>query len=145
MTQCLPMQGTGIRPLVREDSTCLWATKAVRPHYRPHGLEPGLRNKRCHRNEKPARHNQEQCPLITTEEAGHSNQDLVQAKINKQIIINFLKNNPHQKKVLKKKTPVAFEQRAFLFIVWSSTTTRVKEAGVYTNEEAGLRKNRSLC
>ena len=46
----LPMQGTRVRALVGEDPTCRRATKPAR-------LEPVLRNKGSHRNEKPARRN----------------------------------------------------------------------------------------
>ena len=60
---CLPMQGTRVRALVREDPTCRRATKPVRHNYRarmpqllkPARLEPMLLNKRSHRNEKPVR------------------------------------------------------------------------------------------
>ena len=70
----LPMQGTRVRALVREDATCRGATKPVRHNYwacalepmshnywahmpqllKPVCLEPMLRNKRSHCNEKPA-------------------------------------------------------------------------------------------
>ena len=73
---CLPMQGTRVQALVREDPTCRGATKPVRRNYlawalepvshnywahepqllKPAPLEPVLRNKRSHRNEKPAHH-----------------------------------------------------------------------------------------
>ena len=76
---CLPMQGTWVRALVREYPTCHGATKPVRHHYwacaveptshnywahvpqllKPARLEPTLRNKRSHRNEKPAHHSKE--------------------------------------------------------------------------------------
>ena len=75
----LPMQGTRVRALVREDPTCRGATKPVRHSYwacalepashnywarvlqllKPARLEPVLRNKRNHCNEKPAHHNEE--------------------------------------------------------------------------------------
>ena len=71
---CPPMQGTRVRALVREDPTCLGATKPVHHNYwactlepeshnywahitqllKPVNLEPMLRNKRSHRSEKPA-------------------------------------------------------------------------------------------
>ena len=74
---CLPMQGTRVRALVWEDPTCRRATKPVRHNswacalepashnywvqvlqpLKPAYLEPMLRNKRSHRNEKPAHHN----------------------------------------------------------------------------------------
>ena len=67
------MQGTRVRALAREDPTCCGATKPVRHNYwacaleptnhnywadvpqllKPTSLEPVLRNKRSHRNEKP--------------------------------------------------------------------------------------------
>ena len=61
----LPMQGTRVRALVREDPTCRGATKPVRHNYWActldpvsHNywiprLEPMLCNKRSHCNEKP--------------------------------------------------------------------------------------------
>ena len=75
----LPMQGTRVWALVREDPTCREATKPVRHNYwacaleparhnywahvpqllKPACLEPTLCNKRSHRNEKPAHRNEE--------------------------------------------------------------------------------------
>ena len=75
----LPMQGTRVQDLVQEDPTCRGATKPVRHNYwawalepashnyrahvpqllKPTRLEPVLRNKRSHDNEKPAHHNEE--------------------------------------------------------------------------------------
>ena len=75
----LPMQGTQVRSLVRENPTCCGATKPVRHNYwacalepaihscwarvpqllRPTCLEPMLRNKRSHHNKKPMHHNEE--------------------------------------------------------------------------------------
>ena len=76
---CLPMHGTRVQALVREDSTGRGATKPVRHNYwacalepvshnswahvpqllKPTCLEPVLRNKRSHSSEKPAHHNEE--------------------------------------------------------------------------------------
>ena len=76
---CLPMQGTRVRALVREDPTCHGATKPVHHNdwacalepashnYRARvlqllksvRLEPVFRNKRSHRNEKPVHRNKE--------------------------------------------------------------------------------------
>ena len=64
---CLPVQGTQVWALVWEDPTCLGATKPVCHNcwthvpqlLKPTCLEPVLRNKRSHRNEKPAHRNQE--------------------------------------------------------------------------------------
>ena len=76
---CLSVQGTQVRALVREDPTCLRATKPMHHNYwacalepvnhnywahvlqllKPAGIEPVLRNKRSHRNEKPAHRNKE--------------------------------------------------------------------------------------
>ena len=61
----LPMRGTQVHALVQEDPTCLGATKPVRHNYwahvpqllKPVCLEPVLRNKRNHRNEKPVHRN----------------------------------------------------------------------------------------
>ena len=75
----LPVQASWVRSLVREDPTCHGATKPVRHNYRActleptshncwacvpqllkHAcLEPVLRNKRSHHNEKPAHRNEE--------------------------------------------------------------------------------------
>ena len=48
----LPMQGTWVRALVWEDPTCHGATK-------PAPLQPVLRNKGSHHNEKRAHRNEE--------------------------------------------------------------------------------------
>ena len=76
---CLPMQGTPVWSLAWEDPTCRGATKPVCYNYwacalepashncwtcmpqllKPACLEPMLRNKRSHRNEKPAYCNEE--------------------------------------------------------------------------------------
>ena len=75
----LPMQGMRVRALVWEDPTCCGATKPMRHNYwactlepkshnywahmsqllKPVLLEPMLRDKRSHRNEKPVHHNEE--------------------------------------------------------------------------------------
>ena len=75
----LPMQGTRVRALVREDPTCRGATEPVHHYYwacalepashnywarvpqllKPARLEPVLHNKRSHHNEKPAHRNKE--------------------------------------------------------------------------------------
>ena len=76
---CLPMQGTRVWALVREDPTCRRATKPVHHNYWACALEPAshgywahvpqllnpgrlesmLRNKRSHWNEKPTHRNEE--------------------------------------------------------------------------------------
>ena len=73
------MQGTRVQALAQEDPTCRGATKLVRHNYwawalepashnywahvpqllKPAHLEPVLRNKRSHDNEKPMHHNEE--------------------------------------------------------------------------------------
>ena len=73
------MQGTRVWALVQEDPTCRGATKPVRHNYWACALEPAshnywasipqllklarleplLRNKRSHRNEKPVHRNEE--------------------------------------------------------------------------------------
>ena len=71
-SKCLPMQGAWVQSLVQEDSTCHEATKPMHHNYwacvlqgmKPKCLQPVLRNKASHRNEKPEDHNEEQ-PLIT--------------------------------------------------------------------------------
>ena len=55
----LPMQGTQVQPLVREEPTCRRATKPVDHSYWAWALEPVLHNKRSHCNEKPAHGNKE--------------------------------------------------------------------------------------
>ena len=74
----LPMQGTRVWALVREDPTCHGATKPVRHYWacalepmshnywarmpyllKPVCLEPVLRNKRSHHNEEPTHRNEE--------------------------------------------------------------------------------------
>ena len=85
----LPMQGTRVRALVREDPTCSRATKPMHHNYwacaleptshnywahvpqllKPACLEPVLRNKRNHHNEKSTHHNEEQPPLAATRES----------------------------------------------------------------------------
>ena len=96
------MQGMQVQALVREDPTCRRATKPVHHNYWAWALEPTshnylahvpqllktlclepvLRNKRSHCNEKPVHHNEEQPPLTTTrEKPTHSNKDPTQPKI----------------------------------------------------------------
>ena len=66
------MQGTWVQSLVQEDPTGRWATKPASHNYwarvpqllKPAHLKPMLRNKRSHRNEKPAVRNEEY-PLLT--------------------------------------------------------------------------------
>ena len=41
---CLPMQGTRVQALVREDPTCRGATKPVRHNHRACALEPTCHN-----------------------------------------------------------------------------------------------------
>ena len=61
------MQGTQVWALVREDPTRLGATKPMRHNYwahvlqllKPARLEPMLRNKRSHRDEKHTHRNEE--------------------------------------------------------------------------------------
>ena len=84
----LPMQGTWVRVLVREDPSCCRAAGPVSHNYwacalepashnywarvpqllEPVRLEPVLCNKRSHCNEKPAHHNEELPPLAATAE-----------------------------------------------------------------------------
>ena len=91
---CLPMQGTRVRALVQEDPTCRGATKPVRHNYwactlepashnywalvpqllKPARLEPMLRNRRSHLNEKPVPHNEEEPPITATRESLHVQQ-----------------------------------------------------------------------
>ena len=86
------MQETRIRALVQEDPTCLRATKPVHHNYwdcalepashnywafvpqllKPACLEPVLRNKKSHCNEKPVHRNEESPPLAATRESPHA-------------------------------------------------------------------------
>ena len=90
----LPTQGTWVRALVQEDFTCHGATKPMLHNYwactleptnhncraqvphllkpRATHLEPMLRNKRSHCNEKPAHHNKEKPPLTAIRESPHA-------------------------------------------------------------------------
>ena len=59
------MQGTRVRALVQEDPTCCGAAKPVRHYWacvpqlpKPARLEPKLRDKRSHRNEKLVHRNE---------------------------------------------------------------------------------------
>ena len=85
----LPTQETRVRSLVWEDPTCRGETKPVRQNYWACALEPAshnywahvpqllkaaclepvLRNKRSHLNEKPAHRKKEQPPLAATRES----------------------------------------------------------------------------
>ena len=73
----LPMQGTQVRALLREDPTCRGTTKPVCHNYwacvlqllKPTLLELVLHNKRGHHNEKPAHHHKDWPPLATTRES----------------------------------------------------------------------------
>ena len=85
----LPMQGTWVRSLVQEDPTCCRATKPMHHNYsscalepashnycahepqllKPTHIEPMLRSKRSHRNEKPMHHNEEQPLFAATRES----------------------------------------------------------------------------
>ena len=97
------MQGTWVGALVQEDPTCHRATKPVRRNYwacaleptshnywarvpqllKPACLEPVLRNKRSHRDEKRVHGNKELPPLAATREPVNSNEDPTRPKINK--------------------------------------------------------------
>ena len=91
----LPMQGTRVQALVREDPTCWGATKPMHYNYwacaleparhnywarktqllKPTRLEPLIHSKRSHCNEKPAQRN--------LGKPTRSNEDPMQPKINK--------------------------------------------------------------
>ena len=55
---CLPMQGTQVQSLVREDSTC---HRAIKPMYHNYlslrAFEPVLHNKRSNHKDGPTPHN----------------------------------------------------------------------------------------
>ena len=85
----LSVQGTWVPALVWENSTCRGATKPMRHNYwayalepvshnywahmpqllKPTCLEPMLRNRRSHGNEKPVHQNEKQPPLVATRES----------------------------------------------------------------------------
>ena len=65
----LPMQGTRVRALVREDPTCCGAAKPGTTTTEPARLEPVLRNKRSRNSEKPAHHNEESPLLAASRES----------------------------------------------------------------------------
>ena len=73
------MQGTRVRALGREDReypTCRGVTKSMRHNYWACALEPALRNKGGHHNEKPVHRSKEQPPLTSTrEKLGCSNRE----------------------------------------------------------------------
>ena len=91
----LPMQGTRVRALVREDPTCRGATKPVSHNYWACTLEPACHNywalvlrAGAPQQEKPpqweARALQwRAAPLAATRESPRSSEDPVQPKINK--------------------------------------------------------------
>ena len=56
---CLPMPGTQVQSLVREDPTCRRVSKPVLQLLKPVHLEPVLCNKRSHHSEKPEHHSEE--------------------------------------------------------------------------------------
>ena len=88
----LPMQGTWVQALVRDDPTCHRATKPMRHNYwactvelashnywtrvplllKPTRLGPVLCNGRGHRGERPAHGSKEWPPLATTRESPHT-------------------------------------------------------------------------
>ena len=90
------MQGTRVRPLVHEDSTCCQATKPLlscdvqllSPRAATEALEPTLHNKRSYHNEKLLHRNRSSPCLPQLGEAHAQPQRASTAKIN--ISINFL-------------------------------------------------------
>ena len=56
---CLPMQGTRVRSLVREDFACHGVTKSCVTTTEPTHLEPVLCHRRSHPSEKPAHYSEE--------------------------------------------------------------------------------------
>ena len=85
---CLSMQETQVRSLVREDCTCLRATKPVLC-CQACTLEPELYKKRSHCNGNPTQSAREQPPLNTTREK-HTQQRRSSAAKHKQNK-NFIK------------------------------------------------------
>ena len=60
----LPVQGMGVQFLVREDPTCLAATKLVYRNYWVHTPEPVPYNKSSRSNEKLSRRNSRATPVL---------------------------------------------------------------------------------
>ena len=106
----LPMQGTRVRFLVWEDSTCYGTVKPVhnywalaleprsRNYWSPVSLEPMLHNKERHCHKQPTRSNEEE-PLLaaTRKTCTRINEDPAEPKIYKfhgwQIVLFFKKKN----------------------------------------------------
>ena len=65
----LPMQGTRVRALVREDPTCCGVARPVSHITEPARLEPVLRNKRGRDSERPAYRDEEWPLLAATRES----------------------------------------------------------------------------
>ena len=66
---------------------------------KPMCLEPVLRNKRSHRNEKPVHRNEEQPPLAATRESPRAaTKTQCSQKINKNLKTKSFKNNVFQKR-----------------------------------------------
>ena len=72
MRICLPVQGTWVRSLVQEDSTCYGAIKPVCHNYWAGTLEPALYNKRSHFSENSVQFSKEEPPLTTARESQHA-------------------------------------------------------------------------
>ena len=79
----LPKQGTWVQSLVQENPTCHGATKPMHHSYwSPSALEPVLHDKRSHRSEKPAHHNERATPARRNQRTpAHSNEGQAQTKI----------------------------------------------------------------
>ena len=84
---CLPMQGTWVRSLVQEDSTCCWATKPMcHNHWSLSALEPVHYPERSHRNERPALHSLRVVPpRCNLRKPPCSSEDPAQPKIDQSI------------------------------------------------------------
>ena len=70
----LPVQGTRVWALVREDPTCRRATKPIRHKHWACALEPTRlelvpHKRRSHHNEKPVHRTEEQSLLVATRES----------------------------------------------------------------------------
>ena len=66
---CLPMQGTRVRALVWEDPHAVERLGPCATVTEPARLEPVLRNKRGHSNERPVHRNEEWPPHAATRES----------------------------------------------------------------------------
>ena len=80
---CLSVQGTRVRSLVQEDSTCRGTARPLHHYWGPRTPEPVLCNKRSHCSEKPTHSSQRVAPACHSERKPvQSNRVPAQPKVN---------------------------------------------------------------